>query len=131
MILLPPRSTRTDTLFPYTTLFRSRQRQPGEATGREILGGVHREVGAPVEHGGLHLLGEDALSAELPDGDVLAPVALRVDDHELDLHVGVGGAKQRGDVLGLPPRPRATQSEERGVGTEGFSKCKSRWSQDL
>src|SRR3546814_4071625 len=24
MILLPPRSTRTDTLFPYTTLFRSR-----------------------------------------------------------------------------------------------------------
>src|SRR3546814_3242999 len=25
MIRLPPRSTRTDTLFPYTTLFRSRQ----------------------------------------------------------------------------------------------------------
>src|SRR3546814_4290885 len=25
MILLPPRSTRTDTLFPYTTLFRSSQ----------------------------------------------------------------------------------------------------------
>src|SRR3546814_11585330 len=27
MIRLPPRSTRTDTLFPYTTLFRSRQRE--------------------------------------------------------------------------------------------------------
>src|SRR3546814_3668524 len=26
MILRPPRSTRTDTLFPYTTLFRSRER---------------------------------------------------------------------------------------------------------
>src|SRR3546814_8433280 len=26
MIRLPPRSTRTDTLFPYTTLFRSRRR---------------------------------------------------------------------------------------------------------
>src|SRR3546814_17576738 len=26
MILLPPRSTRTDTLFPYTTLFRSDER---------------------------------------------------------------------------------------------------------
>src|SRR3546814_7691485 len=26
MIRLPPRSTRTDTLFPYTTLFRSRAR---------------------------------------------------------------------------------------------------------
>src|SRR3546814_6885029 len=27
MILRPPRSTRTDTLFPYTTLFRSMMRQ--------------------------------------------------------------------------------------------------------
>src|SRR3546814_8475280 len=30
MIRRPPRSTRTDTLFPYTTLFRSRQRPSGE-----------------------------------------------------------------------------------------------------
>src|SRR3546814_10081722 len=29
MIRRPPRSTRTDTLFPYTTLFRSRQRLRG------------------------------------------------------------------------------------------------------
>src|SRR3546814_11360714 len=28
MILRPPRSTRTDTLFPYTTLFRSKKHQP-------------------------------------------------------------------------------------------------------
>src|SRR3546814_9860995 len=28
MIRRPPRSTRTDTLFPYTTLFRSRAKQP-------------------------------------------------------------------------------------------------------
>src|SRR3546814_13876917 len=34
MILRPPRSTRTDTLFPYTTLFRSAlTRQPGLAKG--------------------------------------------------------------------------------------------------
>src|SRR3546814_3478348 len=32
MIRRPPRSTRTDTLFPYTTRFRSRYRQ-GQATG--------------------------------------------------------------------------------------------------
>src|SRR3546814_5959118 len=32
MIRRPPRSTRTDTLFPYTTLFRS-QYQIGRATG--------------------------------------------------------------------------------------------------
>src|SRR3546814_1920847 len=29
MIRRPPRSTRTDTLFPYTTLFRSRSEVPG------------------------------------------------------------------------------------------------------
>src|SRR3546814_14709200 len=29
MIRRPPRSTRTDTLFPYTTLFRSRHGGPG------------------------------------------------------------------------------------------------------
>src|SRR3546814_6681160 len=31
MILRPPRSTRTDTLFPYTTLFRSLHQQPRAA----------------------------------------------------------------------------------------------------
>src|SRR3546814_13745992 len=30
MIRRPPRSTRTDTLFPYTTLFRSRATVPGD-----------------------------------------------------------------------------------------------------
>src|SRR3546814_9105472 len=39
MIRRPPRSTRTDTLFPYTTLFRSNgsiepQQRPGRAWGR-------------------------------------------------------------------------------------------------
>src|SRR3546814_8674361 len=36
MIRRPPRSTRTDTLFPYTTLFRSRQRRlPAYRRGAE------------------------------------------------------------------------------------------------
>src|SRR3546814_16420018 len=30
MLRRPPRSTRTDTLFPYTTLFRSRLRRKGD-----------------------------------------------------------------------------------------------------
>src|SRR3546814_6836016 len=34
MIPRPPRSTRTDTLFPYTTLFRSRHVRKGAQTGR-------------------------------------------------------------------------------------------------
>src|SRR3546814_20899462 len=32
MIRRPPRSTRTDTLFPYTTLFRSKQMPPRSAS---------------------------------------------------------------------------------------------------
>src|SRR3546814_10851631 len=36
MILRPPRSTRTDTLFPYTTLFRSLLESGSE--GREVAG---------------------------------------------------------------------------------------------
>src|SRR3546814_18322910 len=35
MIRRPPRSTRTDTLFPYTTLFRSIGRRAGGASGDE------------------------------------------------------------------------------------------------
>src|SRR3546814_14599011 len=40
MIRRPPRSTRTDTLFPYTTLFRSEaaQREVNEETGLRPLG---------------------------------------------------------------------------------------------
>src|SRR3546814_16427320 len=41
MIRRPPRSTRTDTLFPYTTLFRSAFQAaayPAQAVGRPVLG---------------------------------------------------------------------------------------------
>src|SRR3546814_8505739 len=39
MIRLPPRSTRTYTLFPYTTLFRSKRRRARDAVlPRELLG---------------------------------------------------------------------------------------------
>src|SRR3546814_19408981 len=38
MIRLPPRSTRTDTLFPYTTLFRSGQTQVVSADGSVARG---------------------------------------------------------------------------------------------
>src|SRR3546814_2514603 len=49
MIRRPPRSTRTDTLFPYTTLFRSRQ--PGMETRIARGGLVGRNIGQHVEIG--------------------------------------------------------------------------------
>src|SRR3546814_17108939 len=66
MIRRPPRSTRTDTLFPYTTLFRS----PGLADGRPCL---RKLLGAPPGPA-IHLLLPEALSLRLgerpqgPDG---------------------------------------------------------------
>src|SRR3546814_3760643 len=46
MIRRPPRSTRTDTLFPYTTLFRSGDRRGGAGTAEGAhyvrVGRVHR-----------------------------------------------------------------------------------------
>src|SRR3546814_17280835 len=49
MILRPPRSTRTDTLFPYTTLFRSRILAGAALT---TLLGVGAELAAPQNQGG-------------------------------------------------------------------------------
>src|SRR3546814_10958101 len=49
MIRRPPISTRTDTLFPYTTLFRSQPR------GRFDRGRPERRIGAPL--GGSHPVG--------------------------------------------------------------------------
>src|SRR3546814_16748450 len=43
MIRRPPRSTRTDTLFPYTTLFRSERLEPnGRTTQNSLLETVDR-----------------------------------------------------------------------------------------
>src|SRR3546814_3243713 len=42
MIRRPPRSTRTDTLFPYTTLFRSAGRPAGGAAGGAAPGRARR-----------------------------------------------------------------------------------------
>src|SRR3546814_20872839 len=54
MIRRPPRSTRTDTLFPYTTLFRSHQlRLRGNC--------IHRTPGGHSEHPGPEQREEDAL----------------------------------------------------------------------
>src|SRR3546814_5982073 len=43
MIRRPPRSTRTDTLFPYTTLFRS-QAVPGRTARRGTVVAAHADV---------------------------------------------------------------------------------------
>src|SRR3546814_15110836 len=58
MIRRPPRSTRTDTLFPYTTLFRSHRQQLGaDRVGRGLDRARPGEIGPP-EKGALGEAGE-------------------------------------------------------------------------
>src|SRR3546814_18276177 len=107
MIRRPPRSTRTDTLFPYTTLFRSSDtRVPGSRVQHLDIrrGPLERHFRlatlvihtAGTRHSEVSLSGLDAGDAE------------RLRDHL---------ARQTDD----------DRSEERRVGTGGVSKCRSRW----
>src|SRR3546814_2700412 len=54
MIRRPPRSTRTDTLFPYTTLFRSRQ-----TVEEEGVGGAEAQLAPRQQALGLVVMGDD------------------------------------------------------------------------
>src|SRR3546814_13856577 len=71
MIRRPPRSTRTDTLFPYTTLFRSRSRrvQGGEQAfgrgGGRPFDGRARRIAAGQGAPGRRRLVDGALCAAL------------------------------------------------------------------
>src|SRR3546814_2442235 len=47
MIRRPPRSTRNDTLFPYTTLFRSRRQGPAAQQRLRL----HRRLALPLDQG--------------------------------------------------------------------------------
>src|SRR3546814_20838007 len=65
MIRLPPRSTRTNTLFPYTTLFRSK----GQVVSLESTtypGTTEEELGPRIERQGF-TLGEDIYLVYSPE----------------------------------------------------------------
>src|SRR3546814_19474439 len=83
MIRLPPRSTRTDTLFPYTTLFRS---EPGSAISARGLGAELLRMTASVEQ---RLLAqpEPSEQAHLRQQDLVGPAkgALRSEEHTSEL----------------------------------------------
>src|SRR3546814_18213710 len=94
MIRLPPRSTRTDTLFPYTTLFRS------WAVARRLEGAV------PVA--GIHV-GRADLDAVL--ACVADKLGRRVETHRLA--VQQRGGEDRGIVMLHPGRHLDHKAESR------------------
>src|SRR3546814_11067277 len=69
MLRRPPRSTRTDTLLPYTTLFRSRRR---------VVQARVRQLGRTVAQ-----RGDETVA------DLRQPVVVRARDRELELQPGI------------------------------------------
>src|SRR3546814_16577084 len=115
MIRRPPRSTRTDTLFPYTTLFRS-------VPVHQALVAVDQAL-AVERHEDL----QNCLREALVHGEALAlPVAGGAEAAEL-LQDGAAG------LLAPGPDPldevRASSDARRG-GKEGVRTCRSRWGPD-
>src|SRR3546814_3974732 len=51
MIRRPPRSTRTDTLFPYTTLFRSVDGEPKIVVAKDVMPRLVRQLPADAKAG--------------------------------------------------------------------------------
>src|SRR3546814_18537780 len=136
MIRRPPRSTRTDTLCPYTTLFRSFLERRIHRLGQVMVDDA--EGAAGFQHR-IDLL-------ERLDGVVAAAKAPVVDVAECQHDVGAAvghlraalvrefGAPHRAIVVGLDRPPylerlatASGRSEERCVGTVCGSTCRSRW----
>src|SRR3546814_1807623 len=96
----PPRSTRTDTLFPYTTLFRSLD--SGDVTS-------HFEINRSEDTNGLHLrsFGPGCAGAGAPPGALPAAGSSRGgwDAGRRDC-----GSVGRSELIPLlPPRPRSEE----------------------
>ncbi len=74
--------------------------------GGEVLGGVHRGVGAPVAQRRLHLAHEDALAADEVERRRRVLVPAGAHDDDLDLEARMGRRQRVGDRLGLVPGER-------------------------
>src|SRR3546814_7492898 len=106
MIRRPPRSTRTDTLFPYTTLFRS-------AGGVVVLGAPEQQGAAPLDVAQVHVIAESGAD------DAAAAV-----HHHRDLGLGIVPHRAREDAdlgAGADRRHRLRLGEDFGVGADALS----------
>src|SRR3546814_17821523 len=119
MIRRPPRSTRTDTLFPYTTLFRSfPSPPPALRLGARRTAAMARKP-SKKKAGAKKIAGTKKAGAK-KTGASATDLSRHIIDTAFEL------ARERGwRDLSLAEIAR---SEERRVGKECVSKCNSRWS---
>src|SRR3546814_12419226 len=118
MIRRPPRSTRTDTLFPYTTLFRSPQgrRRPAMNNDGRIDSPASATRSPKRPSGGDDIVG--LLQHLTSQGTHLAQEQVKL--VQAEVRAGIEDLKA---AIGAMLR-----SEERRVGKECVSTCRSRWS---
>src|SRR3546814_8971883 len=86
MMRRPPRSTRTDTLFPYTTLFRSHRRQRQGRKGTRRIRSSHHAADRPRWPRGRAARRAGGMGHAV-DGDVFPQAALagRSEEHTSEL----------------------------------------------
>src|SRR3546814_11083597 len=127
MIRRPPRSTRTDTLFPYTTLFRSTDggRASSQDAGESQPRGLTPANKKPV----FQRIKPTALLAK-PRMRATSPTVLQPQFH-LTACGGIIFTRGCANPI-LPVRcpmglPTATTTEERRVGKERVCACSSKW----
>src|SRR3546814_19587706 len=129
MIRRPPRSTRTDTLFPYTTLFRSGLKIGLIGEAREHGRQRHRVITRALQILDAKLVGLQFLAAREAEGDELCGL------HRIILKEAAQGTEQAAIVAdratqhraehaenAVPPRrlfPLLARPEARCVGREG------------
>src|SRR3546814_18341884 len=130
MIRRPPRSTRTDTLFPYTTLFRSianlalaynygkkeNGKQPSQWVDAALFGKRAESLAQYLTKGtqiNVILSDVHVRTYDKKDGGQGFALSAKVMDLEF--------ASKGGDSQSKP------RSEERRVGKECVSTCRSRW----
>src|SRR3546814_19594514 len=128
MIRPPPRATLTDTLVPYTTLSRSlgiqlTRRRDVVAELEPFLPGAHdgRELGVPL----VELLGQSLVSVGLRLREPLFHICVLGRE---PLHCLAHRASPSRCRVGPDSVCRQMRSEERRVGKECVSTCRSRWS---
>src|SRR3546814_13707040 len=136
MIPRPPRSTRTDTLFPYTTLFRSFDREfhdedsvfRGKTNDRDKPD-IEINVGRQAPN---HCEKDRSKNAQRNDeqhGNRYGPTFIKCRKQQEN-----DKERQREQQTDLPTRLlflKGYRSEERRVGKECVSTCSSRWSRYL
>src|SRR3546814_17977566 len=128
MIRRPPRSTRTDTLFPYPTLFRS----PGPAAVRQDRVGRRLYAGVRGQAAGAGVVTLRLWPKSLIGQLVFAVAATLFVAQAINFALLVRGQKQQalahGGGMAVARIVDAVRSAERRVGTGCVSTGRSRWS---